>query len=169
MENQSLETVKNQIISDQSNQIKKGRGRPAKSQTSQPLPQTSQINQSSQQFNSQPQTSFRPAIKTAFKITDNLLVKTYKDEKLRSDENEVETIATQGDQVMIEFFPNLKSKWVNLFVFILGVYGMFADKFSIIASKKPPKEAKPKKEDHQEIPLTVETSASYPINPNKRF
>lgn len=128
------------------------------------------VNPQSQSFNSYHTNapgSFKPSFKSIFNLTDTLLVKTYNDEKLRSSEAEIENLSTQGDQVMIEFFPNLKSKWVSLILFILGLYASFTQKASIIASKKSPKEEKPKKENPIEVPLTLENS--YPINPNKRF
>lgn len=180
MENQSLEGIKNQINQETINQSqKKSRGRPRKD--SQTQSQTSNQNQTSNQTHNQYQnnTVFNinngeliPAFKSLFEFGDNVIADQYKDEKLKSDNAQVEFMAKNSNDVVYDFFPTINSKYIKLIMLLVTLIAVYGKKFIIIKNKeeeKKKKEQANKKENQPSESVAPQKQELYPINPNKIF
>lgn len=114
-----------------------------------------------------------PAFKSLYEFGDNVLSDQYKDEKLKSDQAQVEFLAKNSNDVVYDFFPTINSKYIKLIMLLVTLIAVYGKKFIIIKNKeeeKKKKEQANKKEDVQGdiIPQKMNNSP-FPINPNKMF
>lgn len=86
--------------------------------------------------------------------------------------NDVESgaLAQQSDDLMIEFFPTVQSKWIKLVIFLGSLLGIFGKKYIGYAEKisKENKNARPLPDSDSPVVL-VNQGGEIPVNPMKRF
>lgn len=86
------------------------------------------------------------------------------------EKHESEALAQQSDDLIVEFFPTVQSRWVKLIIFIGSVLGIFGKKYlSYLEKTAKPKNSPTPDSDYpiQEAPKSE--SGVIPINPLKRF
>lgn len=96
-----------------------------------------------------PRTSLKPSLIAFFEFVGQILsrVLEFKDFLLSNEEKEL--LASQGDEVAQDFFPQAESKWVKLFMFIMSLISVFGIRiYKYIEKendKKPEKKAEKEK------------------------
>lgn len=88
--------------------------------------------------------------------------------------HESEALAQQSDDLIVEFFPSVQSRWVKLIVFIGSLLGILGKKYlshlEQMEKEKPTKTLPPENNEAQSSsPVVVDLGGTIPINPNKRF
>lgn len=133
-------------------------------------------NQKSPQNNQQ---SIRPVslgLKPTFKFLYEFMGKAFatqsKCKAYELENHESEALAQQSDDLMIEFFPNIQSRWVKLVIFIGSLVGIFGKKY--LEHMEQEKKKNPEKEVEVETkpdatPQVLDMGNPFPVNHLKRF
>jgi hypothetical protein len=106
---------------------KRGRGRPKNQNTN--IGTSPNTNFNSMGVPETPKTSYKVTLRAIFSFSGKTLAATTNFNKFELDEPEVEVLAVQGDECLIEFFPNINNRYGKLVAFLISVCTIFGKRY----------------------------------------
>ena len=113
----------------------------------------------------------KPTFKFLYEFLGKVFATSTKCKSYELENHESDALSQQSDDLMVEFFPNIQSRWIKLVVFIGSIVGIFGKKYldhlEMIKKQKSEKNVV----DVEVIQSSNEfnNDSIIPINPMKRF
>lgn len=116
----------------------------------------------------------KPTFKFLYEFLGKVFSTQTKCKAYEMEPHESEALAQQSDDLIVEFFPSVQSRWVKLIVFIGSLLGIFGKKYLSHLEqmeKDKPQISLPPKENEvkSDSPKVMELGGNFPVNSNKRF
>lgn len=140
----NLEEIQKESIQKMTTETpqKKKRGRPKKSTTT-----TNQITTNEEKRES----GLKLTFKTLFEFLGKTLAITLSFKKFEISDPESDLLASQADEVIVEFAPQIENKWAKLGVFITSILAIFGKRYFEFEKEKAEKNKKENTPDQLKI------------------
>lgn len=177
MENQSLEKLAAESqakLNPPPAPEKRGRGRPPGSPTTTKTTSSNPIRPNPAPQERPTTLGLRPTFGFLYDFLGKVFATQTACKEFEMEKHETEALAQQSDDLMVEFFPNVQSRWIKLVVFVGSVLGIYGKKYLAYLEQEKRKSPAPapeaiKGEASSSTPEIVPLGGPIPINPNKRF